>query len=162
MAVDFETPTEALFQRLIAVSGVNYSTRKLESWDDTPPAVTPSLMLTSGPIDVFEPTSNLPGISPPMYKAKLTLVLYCQLDESEGVAPSTALNNILSAVCNAILGETVSVPAGRPFPSPPGMRGTTLGGLCAYCRVAGTIERFEGLIGKFSAASIPLEMVLTT
>lgn len=162
MAVDFEEATAALFARIAHVTGVVYSTRVLESWDDTPPVKMPALMLTSRPI---EPIVQKDPMLPPMWKLMVGVILYVKSPDPR-TAPSTLLNPLIAAVCNALLlqpGE-ISVPAaGAQFVvRPPGQVSTTLGGLCQYARVSATIDRFEGLIGHTAAASIPIEMVLTS
>ena len=162
MAVDFEAPVAALFARLAAIPGIQYATRELQSWDDTPPAATPSLMLTSGDITQFDAPSTLPGQSPGLFRMNEVAVLYV-IQRDPAVPPSITLNGLLSAVCNAVLVTADGAPVpGRAFlPNPPGARGTTLGGLCQYCRVAGNIVIAEGLIGHEAAARIPFELVVS-
>jgi hypothetical protein len=166
MSVDFETPTAALFTRLSALAAANgavlkYATRTLESWDDSPPALQPALMLTSGDIEELTPKPEQIGLTTPMWKLKLVVVLYAKSPDPK-IAPSTILNPLIAAVCNALLAQPLEAAAqAQKFPTRlPGQASTTLGGLCASCRVAGTIKRSEGLIGHVAAASIPIEMVI--
>lgn len=163
MAVDFETPTLALFTRLSGLTGIQYATRVLESWDESPPAKQPALMLTSGDIAEFSPGNQGAGFLPPLWKPLLTVVLYVQ-SPVPTVSPATILNPLIATVCNALLRQhgEATAPNARFVANGPGQFCTTLGGLCAYCRVAGTIVRSEGLPGNVAAASIPIEMVLTS
>jgi hypothetical protein len=163
MAIDFETPTVALFTRLSNVTGVQYATRVLEDWDSTAPANQPALMLTSGPAVELIPNSNLQGQAPQLWKLQLLAVLYVQTPDPT-VAPSTILNPLISGVLNALV-RTVAEPVSNVakfVANAPGQFATTLGGLCAYCRAFGTIERAEGLVGHVAVAHIPIEMVLST
>lgn len=163
MAVDFETPTVALFTRLSGIVGIQYATRVLEDWDSIAPANQPALMLTSAPISEFTPNTALQGQAPPMWKLQLLAVLYVKTPDRT-VAPSTILNPLIAGVLNALLrqqGDPIATGA-RFVANGPGQFSTTLGGLCAHCRAFGTIERAEGLIGHAAVAHIPIEMVLTS
>lgn len=164
MAVDFETPTAALFTRLSALPGVQSATRVLEDWDSVAPANQPALMLTSGPIAEFSPNAALAGQAPPLWKLQLLAVLYIQVPPPHTLAPSTIMNPLIAAVVNAMLKQGPEPPSNvaRFVANGPGQFSTTLGGLCAYCRAFGTIERAEGLIGHVAVAHIPIEMVLTS
>lgn len=163
MAVDFETPTAALFARLQLIDGLQYATRVLEDWNQSASAKQPALYLTSDTIVEFTPNSALAGKAPPMWKMNLLVVLYVQSPDPN-TAPSAILNPLIAGVCNALV-KTVPEKAatGAQFvANAPGQFSTTLGGLCAYCRVAGKIEISEGLGGRESAAHIPLELVLSS
>jgi hypothetical protein len=161
--VDFEAPTVALFARLSALNGVKYATRILEDWDSSAPAHQPALMLTSGAINEFVPSAALQGQAPALWKMTLLAVLYVQTP-SRTVAPSTILNPLIASVVNALQRQTAEpmANAARFVANAPGQFATTLGGLCAYCRAFGTIERAEGLIGHVAVAHVPIEMVLTS
>jgi hypothetical protein len=163
MAVDFEAATVAQFDRLGNVPGVNYATRIQENWADQPPTLQPSLQLISQGIELFEAPSSVQGVSPPMWRVRTLVVLYAQSPD-EATPPSIMLNTLISAVVNALLiqpGENAAAGA-RFVGRPPGVFCTTLGGLCAYCRVSGNIERFEGIIGRVAVAHVPIEMLLTS
>jgi hypothetical protein len=163
MAVDFEGATAALATRLESLGAFRHVTRILEDWDSSAPAQQPALMLTSGPIGVVAPSGNLAGQLPPLWTMELLAVLYVQVPDPT-VAPSTLLNPLIAAVCNALL-KTAGEPAvaqARFLANPPGQFSTTLGGLCAACYVTGTIDRFEGLVGRVAVAHIPIAMVLSS
>lgn len=162
--VNFETPTAALLTRLGGIDGIEYVTRELEDWDNTPPAIQPSLMLLSGPIDPFVPNGGVLGLAPPMWKMKLLAVVYVQVPSGKTETPSEILNPLVAGVCNALLKQSAETRAtGAQFPANlPGQFSTTLGGLCQACYVAGTIDRQEGLVGRVAVANIPIEMVLTS
>lgn len=164
MAVDFETPTAALFTRLSGLQGIQSATRVLEDWDSVAPVNQPALMLTSGPIAEFSPNAALAGQAPPLWKVQLLAVLYIQVPPPHAVAPSSIMNPLIAAVVNALMKQAAETPssAARFVANPPGQFLTTLGGLCVYCRAFGTIERAEGLLGHVAVAHIPIEMVLTS
>lgn len=166
MSVDFETPTAALFARLATLTGApfQYTTRVLEDWDSSAPAKQPALMLTSGEIAEFTPKADQVGLIVPMWKVSLLAVIYVQAPNPRTKAPSEILNPLIAAVCNALLAQPSEPRSPQAqFPTRvPGQFSTTLGGLCAYCRVAGTIKRSEGLVGHVAASSIPIEMVISS
>lgn len=165
MAVAREAIFEALFNRVALLADPNlagallfrYSTRIYEAWDELAPSQKPAVQLRRGP----ESRTNPPGL-PPLVNLGAALVIFAQQDESRDVPASIQLNELLTAVEGALERKTTDVPLpGAIFPNNPSFSfGTTLGGLCYGCQIAGVIETFEapddGLMGI-----IPVEILTT-
>lgn len=75
-------------------------------------------------------------------------VLYNYSDDPN-VAPSTGLNVLVDAALAAL----------TPTPQYP-MAKNTLGGLVEYAAVVGSIEIYEGVLGNFAVAIIPIKINL--
>lgn len=161
MAFNPEAAMAALFTRLQQATVFAYSSRRLESWADTPPAECPAFFLASGPMT---PEYQQGPLLPPLWRINGTLVLYVRNDADPSAPPGILLNTVIGAVVGLLAMQPGEVPAqGAPFVArPPGQWGTTLGGRCSYCRVAGTITVDEGLIDNGGAAVIPIEMLLSS
>lgn len=167
MAMLLEEATAALFARVSSVADFKIKQRVFAPWHEVPPAGTPALMMTSAPISPFDTPNAIPGVTNPLWRVETDVVIYVQSD-NRNTPPSIALNEIVAALCDSLLRrDTDGVPAsGAKFLAGiPGSRSTTLGGLCYYVRVSGTIERFEMQQGQgpyMSMATIPLEMVISS
>lgn len=164
MALDIETPMAALFTRLQQAAtptgtSFQYATRRLEAWDDVEPPKRPALMLTSGKITLRQ--ANIANV--PLWLVTPRVVIYVTSADIN-TPPSIMLNELVASVVNLLTlqpGEMSG--AGAPFLAAPlGQTATTLGGLVTFARVGGDIEIAEGLANDVAAASIPIEMQLSS
>jgi hypothetical protein len=168
MAAQRERIFAALYDRLRAIQSgggayFKYTSRILESWDDTPPAVQPAFFLVKGN---EEANIKLQG-APSGWRLTANLVVYLQNDETThedpSVAPSIELNNaitLVEAALQAQAGEQRSPFATFPGKQP-GYFTTTLGGLCYSCQIVGTVQVFDGTIAGTAVAIIPIEILTT-
>ena len=158
MALDREAIFVALFARIQALTAWGFSSRTFQTWDDTPPSASPACFLAK---DTEDPTTIV-GL-PQSWRIRARVVVYA-LNESaaSGIAPSTQLNQLLTALEGALERKPIEGPAiGAPFPQNPGGAGTTLGGLCYSCQIVGTVETFEGLVGGNAVMVVPIEILAT-
>lgn len=163
MAVDREDIFEALFTRLethAATSAVLHTfSRRLESWDDTPPTKQPALMLLMGG---SRPRYGDHRNMPPIWTLDAYLLIYVKDDGSHSGVIDPRMNEILTALESALEMQPGEVAAStRPqFPTiGPAPAPTTLGGLCTFCRFSEAgIEVYQGTVGHQGYMRIPLEI----
>jgi len=160
MAAQREAIFAALFARLQArVTGVKVFSRKLTSFDDVAAADQPAVFLVKGNEDPTPKQGFLP-----LWKLHADIVVFCRNDASPDAPPSVQLNDLLTDIEAALERQPSEGPiADAPFPNTPGGSsfGTSLGGLCSHCWIAGTVEVGEGAIGDQAIAIIPIEILTT-
>ena len=119
--------------------------RKLRHWNDVQPEECPYL----GQIQVSETPAQQKGL-PPKWQLNVSLYVYvntaAQLDSA--VTPGQLLNPLLDGI------EAALVPDDADGTS------CTLGGLVSHCRIDGTIETAEGLLGNTEVAIVPLQILV--
>lgn len=144
----------ALFDRIKAIDGFNYASRRFISWDDTPPPAQPAFFLVKSN-EGHEPRTRLP----PQIQLEAKLFIYCRNDDRDA-APSSQLNDLLEAIEQALQlqpSETPTGPLSKFATQVQGYTwGTTLGGLCHQCQIEGTVEIFEGVIAGVAEAIVPI------
>lgn len=159
MALDREAPAAALFTKLAAIPGLRTASRKFQPLSQLQPSDLPALFLTSGP----QSPKQRRGL-PTVWTLGFTVFIYCENDAPEG--PATELNRLIQEV-EACLErspeELKALEQDRRIPDAlyqdivENTQGTTLGGLCSHCWIAGTIETDEGILMNQAAAAIPIE-----
>lgn len=142
------TPREPIMQALKqalsdALPDFNTITRRLRAPDSFKGTDCPALM-----IDEVSELVQQPG-QRPVYKTTLSVNLWVVLKNGmdQDNEPISALNNVLDQIDIAL----------RPLPCQDNF---TLGGLCEYCRIEGSIEKDSGDIGKIAIAAVPLKILI--
>lgn len=141
MTIQREAIFAALFRLVSGAPGLVTTSRKLRHWSDVPQSERPALFQTQGDQvslrDTGQPTRWL-----------LTAKLYIYV--------STFGENSSGEVLNPIL-DYLTQQLGDPFPGV----SQSLGGLCEYARIEGTIVTDEGTLGDDAVAVVPV-MILAT
>lgn len=131
----------ALFNLVTAAPGLAIMSRTLRHWDDVGPSEMPALFQAQGNQTAMAMTHQ-----PTRWLLDATLWIYVSTDGE--TSPGAALNPIVDAITTAL---------DQAFPGQP----QTLGGLVEYARIEGTIETFEGTLGKLEVCRIPIVMLTT-
>jgi hypothetical protein len=153
MALDREAIYAALFARLEALPGFVTVSRRWKHWDDVDRTQQPALFLTQG----NETPTQERGM-PPAWRLLPTIYIYARHDADPQAIPGQTMNALIRAVEGALERQPNEV---EPFGGPEEW-GTTLGGLCSHCRISGTVETDEGLMGDQAVTIIPLEVLTTS
>lgn len=153
MALDREALYTALFARLQALPGFVTVSRRWRPWSEVSKEEQPALFLAQG----NETPTQQKGL-PPAWRLDPTLYIYARNDADPEAIPGTTLNALLRTVEGALERQPVET---DPFGGPEEWA-TTLGGLCSYCRISGTVETDEGLLGGQAVALVPLEILATS
>lgn len=133
---------EALFNKLSDIQGIATCSRILQHWDDVSPNNQPALYVAQD----SQQAEQVTGF-PTKYVLGAKLWLYTHRD-TNGIVPSTQINNILDAVDEALA------------PVPASGNKQTLGGLVEHCWIDGAIETDEGLLGNQAVAIVPVRMLV--
>lgn len=162
MALQREPIFEALFTRLQSATAgtVKYWTRRLEGWDTTAPPMEPALCLIKGGERPNYPANGVGAI----WLLSAHILVYVRDDGSNESVIDPRFNAIMTAIEGALEMQPGETPSnGRPaFPPLAGApASTTLGGLCAYCRISGDVEVYQGVISNSGFLKIPVEILAT-
>jgi hypothetical protein len=167
MAINREAIFAKLFARLETIVDptlaggklLRFATRVYQGWDEVAPSQCPAALLLKG--DETRPR-RIQGL-PPIVSLMASIVLYAKNDEERQVPASTQLNELITAIEALLERQPGELPStGAVFPNnPDGSYGTTLGGLCFSCQIAGTVQTFEGVLDQDSAVIIPIEILTT-
>ncbi len=162
MALDREALFAALFARLQASTGplVKLYTRRLEGWDTTPPPMEPALALIKAGERPDYPARSVGAI----WTLMAHILVYARDDGSNEGQIDPRFNAILTAIEGALEmqpGEVSSLVRPQFPPIGPAPAPTTLGGLCIYCRIAGEIAVYQGVISNQGFIQIPIEIQAT-
>lgn len=151
----------ALLEQLGTPAGgsvFKFTSRVFQSWDDTPPPQCPAMFMVKGAEEQLPAGLGLP----PLWRLRARVVVYARLDEGRLEPPSVQLNEIMTAVEGALERKPIEGPPTIPpkfVSNPAGYFGTTLGGLCFGCQLAGQIQTFEGVIGGDSMMIAEIEIL---
>lgn len=137
--INRETIFAALFALASNAANFNTTSRKLKDFSDVSPADQPALFQTQGK-EIATAGYRLPT----KWMLHASLYVYAH-QNSLDTLPSTALNNLIGAIELAL--------------APDAMGEQTLGGLVTSCRIVGTIETDEGVLGDQAVAIIPIEIM---
>ncbi len=138
----------ALFALVSGLTGFVTTSRRLMHWTDVTADMQPALFQaqkTQG----ADPRTG----SPTKWRLHADLYLYTNLGSQTGggdtpdATPATQLNNFIDAIDAALA------------PNPATGAPQTLGGLVQYCRISGTVETDEGVLGAQAVAIIPVEIL---
>lgn len=156
MALDREALASALFSRLqAALPSLQFSARRPIAWDQCP--AQPALLLVKGP----ETAEAMRGM-PTKWTLAYDAVIYTQRDEDPATAHDTAQNQIILAVEQALERTPAEAAAlGAHYINDGQDPYTTLGGLCHFCRISGTVETDGGGLGAQCVTIIPIEIQAT-
>jgi hypothetical protein len=157
MAAPREAIFAALFERLqTGVADIQTFSRLLLGFDEAAAADQPALYLVKG----SEESITTKGM-PLGWRLRADIVVFCRNDADPTAAPSIQLNAILTDIETALERKPGEVATSSLFPNTPGSSnfGTTLGGLCSHCWIAGGIEVGEGTIGSQAIAIVPVEIL---
>jgi hypothetical protein len=130
----------ALFALISTAAGFATASRKLRHWDDVPLAEQPALFQVQRSEEVRIQTGQ-----PAKLLMRLDLYIYNAATDP-GASPAIGLNALLDAVTHALAPQ-------------PGQDNQTLGGLVNYCRISGTIQTDEGVLGPQAVAIVPVELL---
>ena len=133
----------ALFAKLAAISGINYSSRRPVVPQNLADGQFPALFLNQLEIDALCPGDGTGTV----FTIPVEVLIYVNTGADPNVVPTVALNGLIDQVRAAI------VPVG-----PPGTR-QTLGGLAYSVYNTGKIEVFEGNQGQFGIAIVPITIL---
>ena len=154
MSLDREAIYAALFTRLQNLTGIVTASRVWKHWDDVDVCEQPALYLAQGSERPIQQRGT-----PPQWTLTPTIYLYVRATEGDPyAAPGTKLNALIKAIEGALERKAADV---APYGGPEEWS-TTLGGLCSHCKISGTIETDEGLLGNQSVAVIPIEILATS
>lgn len=162
MALNREAIFVALFTRLQAATTgtIRYWTRRLEGWDTVAPPEEPALCLIKAGERPDYPSHGTGAI----WLLSANILVYVRDDGSNEGQIDPRFNAIMTAIETALEMQPGEVSAiGRPaFPPMAGAPApTTLGGLCAYCRISGDVEVYQGVISNSGFLRIPIEILAT-
>lgn len=119
--------------------------RRLLHWSDATPATMPSCYTVQVSETVQFQGKNFPN----KWMLKVELYIYVSTGGDSESVPSSILNPILDAVEAALA------------PNPDGGKTEqTLGGLVEWCRIDGTIETDEGVLGDKAVAIVPVSILV--
>jgi len=150
MALDREPIYARLFERLAAVPGLAYSSRRLKPYADVPGSEQPALFLTTGD----QTPENKLG-EPPTWILGADVFLYVRMDDPETI-PGAVLNALIKTIEEALEWRISDVVPGPVF-APTGRVQTTLGGLVQYAWIADS-RIVEGVTAQQAAAHLSIEM----
>ena len=136
-----ETIYAAAFALASGAALFNTKSRRLRHWSEVNVPEMPALFMTQK----TEVAKTVTG-QPTIWTLNVDFYIYAA-SEDPNVAPSTILNPLLDAL-------TVL------FVPPVNLGRQTLGGLVHYCRVNGSIETDEGVLGSQAVAIIPIEILV--
>ena len=140
-----ESIATALFNLLVATTGVQTYSRRLQHWSDVNSADMPALFLTQGS-EAFEESGAKMGLVP-VKKMTFTAYLYAHSGGLVGSIPATVLNGLVDAIEAALRPNLAT-----------GQK-QTLGGLVIHCYIAGTVQTDEGVLGDTGVAVVPIEVL---
>lgn len=159
MAAQREPIFQALFALLQGIGDFKLASRVFLSWDDVAASQLPALFLVKG----NESQTITQGL-PPMWRLRAWAIFYCSNDEGRLTPPSAQINELLTSLELALQRKpTEPPPAIAPtfLANPAGSWGTSLGGLCYGCQIAGEVLIYEGNIAGTAEANVPIEILTT-
>jgi hypothetical protein len=133
----------ALFAKLTAISGINYSSRRPVVPQNLADGQFPSVMLNQLDIDHFCPGDGTGTV----FTIPVEVLLYTNKGADPNVVPTIELNGLIDQVRASINAV-----------GPPGTM-QTLGGLVKSVYTTGKIEVFEGNQGQFGIAIVPITIL---
>lgn len=138
-----ETIYQALFNTLIAATGIKKSSRRFKMWTEVDKADQPFLCT----MQKTEQAIYLRGI-PHKWASEVDVFIYTNAGNDSDAILATPLNTFIDAVENAM----------KP---PLGSEVQSLGGVVEHAEINGAIEMFEGVLGDQSVAIIPIKLLWT-
>lgn len=154
--LDREAIFAAIFARLQGITSpaIKTCSRKLIDFDAITPPQQPALFLVKGDEENPKPNRSLP----PTWILKADIVVFCRNDADPSAAPSTLLNQLLTAIEGAFLRQPMEGFApGQPY-AQSNEWWTSLDGLCSHCWIAGPIIVAEGGAVDQAVAVVPIEV----
>ena len=117
--------------------------RRLQHWDNVPPADQPCLFLQAGPQNASQPTWGLPTWK---LQAQVFIYFRCDGSVSQDYPPDTLVNGFIDAIETAVA---------------PQVQGDlqTLGGLVTHCYINGEIMFDSGISDQQGVIVIPIEIL---
>lgn len=157
--LDREALFVALFDRLKTITdpAVRLFSRKLLDFDAACAAEQPAIYLVKGPEEISKPERS----QPPAWKLLGEIHVYCRNDGDPNAAPSTQLNQLLTAIEGALQRQPdEGFKPGQPYAQSNDWW-TTLDGLCSHCWISGPVLVGEGGIADQAVAVVPIEILAT-
>lgn len=128
----------ALYSRLSSGGLFATVSRRLVHWTDVPRAQCPAVYVTQR-----SEIAQVQRGQPIRWLLNVDLYIYAYAESTDDQSPSVIMNPLLDAVCGMF--------------NPDPITGTAiLGGKAYHCRVSGTIETDEGVLGELAVAIVPL------
>jgi len=141
--VNREEIYSALFDLVSGAYKFTTKSRRLRHWSDVTPAMQPALYQAQGNESIELPGRGIPA----KVTLRAKLYIYARSGGTPDSVPATIINTLLDAVDAALATTDAS-------------EEQTLGGLVSHCRVVGTIETDEGVLGDQGLAIVPIEIVV--
>lgn len=132
----------ALFEKLKAVPGLVFSSRRLQHWSDVPAINQPALFMAQ----TGQSCTQVRGMPK---KWTFAAQVYVYANTSGDDAPASVLNPLLDAIEAALTPDI-------------GVVCQTLGGLVEHCWIEGEIQTDEGALGDQAIAVIPISILVTS
>lgn len=137
--IDREAIYAALFERLSAIPGLKTTSRRLRHWTDVGSSEQPALFQAQR----NQLAKTTPG-TPSVWTLFADIYIYVS---NTGDTPAAGMNALINAV------EAALAPDNR-------VKNTcTLGGLCSFCFIDGSVETDEGTLGNQAVAIVPIKIV---
>lgn len=138
----------ALFRRLEQIPGVVTVARKLRPFNKVGASEQPAVFLTRRH-ETLSPAAGTAKQLPALRRYECDVHVYVHAASCASGAVDDAMSDLLDALEAALAPDDHQGRGGA----------CTLGGLVSHCRVQGTIETDEGLLGDQAVAIVPIEIV---
>lgn len=130
----------ALFAKFASIGALKTKSRRWRHWTDVAPADSPALFQAQKNEEIVQVTGQ-----PPKHVLHVNLWVCISVDQTSDAVPSTAANPVLDAIETALAPDPVT-------------QRQTLGGLCYHCKIAGSVDTDEGLLGTMAVFIVPIEI----
>lgn len=157
--LDREALFVALFTRLQTITSptVRLFSRALVDFDAACAADQPALYLVKGPEQIVQPNRSMP----PAWKLHAEIQLFCRNDADPNAAPSTQLNELLTAVEGALQRQpSEGFVNGQPY-AQSNEWWTTLNGICSHVWITDGVIVGEGGAAGQAVAIVPIEILVS-
>lgn len=141
--INREAIYSALFAKLCTINGLATTSRKLRHWVDVPAAEQPALFV----IQKSETPQTTTG-QPSAWRFDCDVYIYA--NTADEAAPSTKVNELLDQLCN-LINEVHPVTGRAVLPDCDDVH---------YCRINGTIQTDEGVLGDQAVCIVPITMLV--
>lgn len=122
----------ALFNKLVAATGVVTAARRVQLWDQIADTAKPALFTVENSEEYQYQSENLPH----KIVLNVTVLLYTAAGQDITIIPATQLNNLLDAIDAALAPDIAGANRGKQ----------TLGGLVSHCRIEGSNPKDDGAL----------------
>ncbi len=131
-----------LFNLIGSIRAFKYKSRRLKMWTDIAPADMPAMFLTEG----NEGVATIRGLDPRVVLSA-EIYIYVNAGNDLNAVAQSIMNPILDSVTNLFNFNNIDY----------GVQ--TLNGLVHSCKISGSIEKDNGVLGTTAIAIIPIEII---